>query len=163
MICLRLIIFSSLTAATTLGSPLEKAAKKHLSGTIPLITSEQLVSGEQIILLDTRSKEEFAVSHISKAIWIGYKNFALQSVKKIPKNAEIVVYCSIGYRSEKIGEKLNLAGYNNVRNLKGGIFHWANQSLPLIDQTGKVTKKVHGYNKKWSKLLAPNVPVTLAK
>ena len=39
----------------------------------------------------------------------------------------IIVYCSIGVRSEDIGEKLKELGYTKILNLYGGIFDWKNK------------------------------------
>ena len=66
----------------------------------------------------------------------------------------IVVYCSIGYRSEKIGKKIKNLGFSRVYNLYGGIFEWSNRAYPLIDNQKKKTIKVHGYNQDWGKWLS---------
>jgi rhodanese-related sulfurtransferase len=105
------------------------------------------------IFLDAREIEEYNISHIPQARYIGYNSFDIKSIKDIPKNKQIIVYCSIGYRSEKIGEKLMKAGYLHVYNLYGSIFEWANRSLPLLDKSGKRTNLVHTYNKQWSKFV----------
>ena len=68
------------------------------------------------------------------------------------KNKTIVVYCSIGYRSEKIAEKLRRKGYT-VFNLYGGIFDWKNKGNTVVDSLGNTTEKVHAYNEAWSKWL----------
>ena len=66
-------------------------------------------------ILDAREKEEYNTSHLKNAIFVGYSTFELDSVlSKIQnKNSEIVVYCSIGIRSETIASKLKKAGYSN--------------------------------------------------
>lgn len=102
----------------------------------------------EVILLDSRSKEEYEVSHLKGARWVGYDDFDTSRVSGIPKDKKIVVYCSVGYRSEKITEKLNAAGYKSVYNMYGGIFEWVNRGYPVY-RNGKQTKKVHAYNKKW--------------
>ena len=97
--------------------------KKYNSEAIPYITVEELKQTKNgAILLDTREREEYNVSHLKNAIYTGYNHFNLDSVEKhIPnKNNPIVVYCSLGVRSEKIGIKLKAAGYTNVKNLYGG-------------------------------------------
>jgi predicted sulfurtransferase len=86
---------------------------------------------------------------LKNARFVGFKEFDIESVKDISKNAPIVVYCSIGVRSEKIGEKLLAAGYTNVRNCYGSIFEWVNQGNVVVDMDNKPTQKVHAYNKKW--------------
>jgi len=101
------------------------------------------------ILLDTREKTEFNVSHLKGAQWVGYESFDMSAVKDIPKNQPIVVYCSIGARSQEIGKKLKQSGYSEVYNLYGGIFHWVNENNPVFHLDSIPTNKVHTYNKMW--------------
>lgn len=70
-------------------------------------------------------------------------------VKDVAKGSEIIVYCSIGKRSEKITQKLTKAGYSNVSNLYGGIFEWVNQGNNVVDLNNKNTNKVHAYSRFW--------------
>ena len=101
------------------------------------------------VFLDAREKAEYAVSHIKNAIWVGYDDFDLNRVAEVDKNKKVIVYCSIGYRSEKVGEKLTIAGYKNVSNLYGSIFEWVNQDKPVYDLDGNITEKIHAYDKVW--------------
>ena len=82
---------------------------------------------------------------------IGYDEWNPSVLNKIDKQKPIIVYCSIGYRSEKIAEKIKASGFAKVYNLYGSIFEWANNELPLVEMNNKPTQKVHTYNKKWSK------------
>ncbi|MFM2268217.1 MAG: hypothetical protein RL757_1658 [Bacteroidota bacterium] len=104
-----------------------------------------------VVLLDAREPKEFAISHIEGAVNCGYDNFDGNSVKNLNKNAPIVIYCSVGYRSEQIGKKLKKMGFLNVRNLYGSIFEWINRGNFVVDKNGKTTNKVHTFNKNWSK------------
>jgi len=104
--------------------------------------------GDQV-WLDAREKEEYIVSRIGKARWVGYDHFDLSSVADLDKHSEIIVYCSIGYRSEKVAEKLKEAGFANVKNLYGGIFDWHNAGKKVLDKDGKETNKIHGYSRTW--------------
>ena len=65
----------------------------------------------------------------------------------------------MGYRSEKIAEKLTASGFTNVVNLYGGIFEWINQDKPVVDQSGSETELVHAYSKKWGIWLNEGVKV----
>jgi len=124
-------------------------------------TESRVITWENLpatcLLLDARAREEFATSHISGAAWVGYDDFDLLRVAAVPKNQPIVVYCSVGYRSGKIAEKLTKAGYTEVYNLWGGIFHWYNSGKEVVDKNGP-TSHVHPYNEKWSKWLDSKQP-----
>ncbi|MCP4149689.1 MAG: rhodanese-like domain-containing protein, partial [bacterium] len=134
-----------------------KALHSLIKHEVPIITVTQLKGGDThktLVLLDTRKMEEYRVSHIKGARHVGYKKFKLKNVANIPKETAIVVYCSLGVRSENIGKKLLHAGYKDVRNLLGGIFEWINQGNPVYDMTGSTTTRIHAYSKKWSKWLS---------
>ncbi len=122
---------------------------------VPYTYVEEIKNLDRYLLLDTRAWEEFEVSHLKDAIWVGYERFEAATVltKIKEKDAPIVVYCSIGARSEEIGEKLLALGYTNVKNLYGGIFEWKNKGHSVFDQQGEETKKVHAFDKEWGKLL----------
>jgi len=111
------------------------------------------------VFLDSRAKKEYSISHIKGAKWVGYDEFDASSLKGISKDKTIVVYCSVGYRSEKITKKLNKLGYKNVSNLYGGIFEWVNQGQKVYNTKGAATLKVHTYNKAWSKWLKRGVKI----
>ena len=122
--------------------------------TIPYITVEEL-SLTNAILLDAREQKEYDTSHLKNAVFVGYDGFKLNSFKKQfeDKNAEIVVYCSLGIRSEDIAEKLKKAGFTNVKNLYGGIFEWKNKDMPVFNSEEAETENVHTFSEEWSKWL----------
>ncbi len=117
--------------------------------TVPTMTVSELKKTATPVLLDTRTKAEYDVSHLRGARWVGYDEFDLSRVGDIPKNANIVVYCSVGYRSEKVGEKLQTAGYQRVHNLYGSLFEWVNQGNPVVDNSGSPTRRVHAFSRPW--------------
>lgn len=101
------------------------------------------------VFIDAREWNEYAVSHVKGAIWVGYKDFELSRLERVDKNSPIVVYCSVGYRSEKVAEKLLAAGYPHAANLYGGIFEWVNRKQALVNLEGHPTEYVHAYSKMW--------------
>jgi rhodanese-related sulfurtransferase len=124
--------------------------KTLLKHTVPEISVDSLAKcSGNVVLLDAREPDEYKVSHMQRAIYVGYNDFTIDAVKAVPKESAIVVYCSVGYRSEKVTEKLKAAGYTNVSNLYGGIFEWKNQRHDVVDEQGAVTEKVHAYSKLW--------------
>ncbi len=124
--------------------------------TVPLIKPAALDSLQQqrpVVLLDTRTSEEYAVSHLPNARFVNYDTFEVADVADVAKDAEVVVYCAVGYRSERVGEALQKAGYAHVQNLYGGIFAWKNAGQVVVNTRGQPTDSVHTYNRNWSKWL----------
>lgn len=135
----------------------DKKVAKTLSHTVDFISPRDLDSiKDRTFILDTREKEEYTVSHIPKAHYASYSKFDIDQFLDLPRDTTIVVYCSIGYRSEKIGEQLENAGFTKVFNLYGSLFEWANQGYPLENESGSPTQRVHTYNKKWSQWVDDN-------
>ena len=120
-----------------------------LRGSVPFVSVAQLRQQPAPVLLDTREAPEFAVSHLRGARLVGYDKFSLATVRDLPKNAPIVVYCSVGARSEKIGAQLQQAGFTNVRNLYGGLFEWVNEGQPVYRAANRPTAQVHAYAPSW--------------
>lgn len=126
----------------------EYASVKHIN-TDNLITLLQ--QGNQIILIDVREADEYAVSHLPGAVNI------ISSVEvNYPTNTSIVVYCSVGIRSAKFARELEGRGFTRVVNLRGSIFQWGNKGYRLI-RGNKDVQEVHPFNKRWSKLLNPSL------
>ena len=125
--------------------------------TVPVIQGEALDSllkaDSTAVILDCREAEEFEVSHLAGARLAAYSSFETEDLHLMKEDVPIVVYCSIGYRSERIGEKLQDAGYTKVFNLYGGIFDWKNKGGVVVALDNDTTQKVHTYNKQWSRYL----------
>lgn len=137
---------------------LDKLLSKYNSHSIPYISVEELKmqsANEKVFILDAREVEEFKVSHLKNSVYVGYNDFSAEKLtsKISDKNVPIVVYCSLGIRSETVSEKLKDAGYTNVKNLYGGIFEWKNKGYIVYDSSNIETEDVHAYSKHWSKYL----------
>jgi rhodanese-related sulfurtransferase len=133
------------------------------SYSVPLIKPEELKGlqseSDTVLIIDTRSWQEFEVSHLQNAYFVDYEKFDQIAFEQKDKSIPVVLYCSVGYRSEKIGEKFQQMGFQKVYNLYGGIFQWKNLGFPLVNQQGELTDSVHTYNKNWAKWLKKGVKV----
>jgi len=109
-----------------------------------------VANGSEYRLFDVREAKEFAVSHIEFAE--NLKTADAIAEAEPDKNAFIVTYCSVGYRSGKVASDLRTLGYAKVYNLKGSIFEWANSGKPVYLE-GKETEFVHPFDEKWGTLL----------
>lgn len=145
-----LLLISNLTFGQYVQSKSYDAMLKTLlTHNVKEIGAKEARKDSLAVFIDTREKREFEVSHIKNARWVGYDDFNMNRLKGIPKNQKIIIYCSVGYRSEKITEKLQKAGYTNVSNLVGGIFEWKNLGYPVVNTSDKETEQVHAYDKVW--------------
>jgi len=157
-ISLNFILFSILFVSFTLNAQkstsesFDNMLDELLSQSVPYVTVEELKLLDNPVLLDARPKKEYDVSHIEDATCVGFISFNKSKVAHLSPDDTIVVYCSVGYRSEKIGKKLQELGFKNVYNLYGSIFEWVNQGNPVVNKDGKTTE-VHAFNKEWSQWL----------
>lgn len=105
---------------------------------------------QQPVLLDVRAPAEFAVSHLRSSQNVSPTLQAREL--RLAKDQPIVAYCSVGYRSSALVERLRKAGFTRVYNLRGSLFAWANEGRPLWCGS-KEAQTVHPFNGTWGKLL----------
>lgn len=116
--------------------------------------AEQLATtnSTKLVLLDVREEDEFSISHLPGAIRIDPDLTDLSPLAHLDPNTRIVAYCSVGYRSSALAEKLQSEGFSDVSNLEGSIFQWANAGHPVVRGDSTV-RAVHPYNTAWGQLL----------
>lgn len=137
------------SAAQTQSEAFNKKLASLLSHSAKEITVAEAAGKKDVLFIDAREPNEFLISHLKDALFVGYDDFNLNTVESIARDKQIIVYCSVGYRSEKISQKLAKAGFTNVRNMVGGIFEWVNEDNPVVDNQSRPTKNVHAYSKAW--------------
>lgn len=126
---------------------------------VPLIRPKAIKNLQEYVVLDARSEKEYAVSCLPNTQFIGYESPKLELLDSITKDQAILVYCSVGYRSERIGEQLQAMGFTKVYNLYGGIFEWVNTKHTVIKPNQEPTQQVHGYSESWGKWIDQSIPV----
>ena len=134
---------------------------KHNDHSVPYICVDELSKlTTPHLLLDTREKEEYEISHLEHAIHVGFNDFKVSKTTNLLPNKDtmIVVYCSLGIRSEIIGKKLIADGYTKIYNLYGGIFEWKNKGKKVYGSKQE-TPKVHAYSKAWGSYLLKGTKV----
>lgn len=158
LVLITLLICLLSTAQNPVG--FDKMAKNMAGKKAPFIMqvslNKMLASNKPVIILDSREQKEYHVSHLPNAIWVGYDQVNWEKIESLDKNATIVIYCSVGFRSGKLTEELLKKGFKNVKNLYGGLFNWVNNGGSVETSDHKKTTNVHGYNEKWSQWLNPN-------
>lgn len=100
------------------------------------ITSEQLYSAMQakkkMVLLDTRVTSVWQRAHIEGSIPFPYYTNLRERVKDLPKDVQIVAYCSCPRAAAVYTvDKLADLGFDNIAVLYEGIFGWMNKGYPV--------------------------------
>ncbi|GJM13582.1 MAG: sulfurtransferase [Pseudohongiella sp.] len=124
------------------------------------VSTEQLLSryesagAELPLIVDVREADEFQVSHLDGALNLDNAEAiaAVISQRGLGKDAEIIVYCSVGYRSASVAAALQDQGFTEVLNLQHSLFEWADKGFPMTNDNGD-TDKVHPFNETWGALV----------
>ena len=125
---------------------------------VPQMTTRQLAAIRandavpDILLLDARTADEFNVSHLPGAMLASNTRMALDALEANNPERTVVVYCSVGYRSSRLADELRARGFENVFNLEGSLFQWANEGRPLYRGEERVYE-AHPYDEEWGQLL----------
>jgi rhodanese-related sulfurtransferase len=109
---------------------IDSATRKHK--TLSPNEAVLLMNDDNTIVVDVRESTEFAQGHIEGARNIPLaklidRAYELESAKQSP----LIVTCQSGTRSLAAGKKLTSLGFSKVFELKGGMFAWQDQNLPI--------------------------------
>jgi adenylyltransferase/sulfurtransferase len=99
----------------------------------PMELKERLAHGEALLLLDVREPHEWDIGNLgAHGAVLRPMDDVFDWKAEIDPSAEIVVYCRTGSRSGWIVRDLLQSGFENVRNLRGGINAWSSDVDPSI-------------------------------
>ena len=80
-------------------------------------------SRESFQVLDVREEEEVKAKRIPNTIWVPYGELK-KRLGELDKRKETAVHCESGLRSYKACLKLQQEGFENVKNIDGGMLCW---------------------------------------
>jgi NADPH-dependent 2,4-dienoyl-CoA reductase/sulfur reductase-like enzyme/rhodanese-related sulfurtransferase len=80
-------------------------------------------SKDSFQVLDVREEEEVKEKRIPDSLWIPYGELK-KRIEELDKKKEIAVHCESGLRSYKACLKLHHEGFENVKNVDGGMLCW---------------------------------------
>jgi cysteine synthase/rhodanese-related sulfurtransferase len=105
-----------------LKNPHDSVAAKRLN--------EQLQAESKPLVIDIRTPEHFAESHVPGAINVPQDDLG-QRTGELPedRDASIVMVCNIGKFSKQATLYLKSLGYRNVKSMKGGLNEWVRKGL----------------------------------
>jgi len=91
----------------------------------------KLDRGDRFVLIDVREPHEYRICSIAGAKLIPLGEFP-KHVGEFDPEADIVIHCRSGVRSAKACGILRQAGFQRVRNMRGGILAWSDQVDPSV-------------------------------
>ncbi|MBI1389803.1 MAG: hypothetical protein GC154_15295 [bacterium] len=101
----------------------------------PAEVKQMLDAGEPLILVDVREPQELEICSIEGALHIpmGQIHSRYKEISSDP-NANVVVFCHHGGRSMQVMHQLWGLGYQNAKNMSGGIHAWSLDVDPGIQR-----------------------------
>lgn len=109
-------------------------ASNIISGAMPIITWRELVQQKnEVMLIDTRTPEEFSFGSIPGAINIPLDDLR-DRMSEVPTGKPVVLFCAVGLRGYLAQRILMGNGYQNVRNLSGGYKLYSAVVAPVPDK-----------------------------
>ncbi|MBE1485996.1 rhodanese-like domain-containing protein [Plantactinospora soyae] len=100
---------------------------------LPTVTAADVPA--DAYLLDVREADEWAAGHAPDAHHLPMMEVPAR-LAEIPADADVVVVCRSGGRSGQVVGYLMNNGWDNVRNLDGGMRQWAAAGRPLASENG---------------------------
>jgi rhodanese-related sulfurtransferase len=104
----------------------------------PGAVAEKIKNGEDIILLDVRTLEEYAEVHLENALLLPVEKLSKDTLEQIglgesAKDKEIILYCRSGARSQVAYNIMDSLGYTNIKSVAGGMIHWQEDNYPYTE------------------------------
>ena len=110
---------------------------------------KQMDSGEEFVLVDIRTREEYDAAHLQGALYADRGLLEWMVPHKIPDpDARIYLYCRAGARGALAAKRLMELGYTNVTNIYDGFRGWVMEGFPVYNRHGEFTLSPDGFEKK---------------
>ncbi len=87
--------------------------------------------GDIFTFIDVREPNEYQICKIPGTVLIPLGDLP-KRLNELDKQAEIIAHCKSGVRSGKAVDLLKQNGFQNARNMKGGILAWSDQVDPSV-------------------------------
>lgn len=107
--------------------------KRHTSITVVSKEEKQiLIDLDKAQLVDVRSPAEYKAGHIANSQNIDFNSPTFDAdIAKLDRDKPVILYCQRGSRSAKCANKLVLAGFKKIYDLKGGFSKWEHIDLNI--------------------------------
>jgi rhodanese-related sulfurtransferase len=98
------------------------------------VTASQV--DDDAYLLDVREPDEWEAGHAPGAHHVPMMEIPAR-MAEIPEDRDVVVVCRSGGRSGQVVSYLTGNGWDNVRNLDGGMQSWAAAGRDVVSENGQ--------------------------
>jgi rhodanese-related sulfurtransferase len=107
-------------------------SKKRIKELTPQALKDKMGHHEPLCIIDVREESEWPSGHIPNAIHL-CKGIIERDIGKIisDEHAQIIVYCSGGFRSALVADSLQQMGYSNIYSLESGLQGWLNAGFGI--------------------------------
>ena len=131
---------------------------------VPNISVDELKrkidSDADVLIIDSRTEEEYNVSFIPTAKLLPYKSSQTEvedflRENEVERRDSVVCYCSLGYRSSVLAGRIREYQPDlqvKVYNLEGSIFKWVNSNLSVVNPSGDTVQCAHPFSYMWGLL-----------
>ena len=100
----------------------------------PSIAASELharrASGDAPVVIDVRTREEYAAGHVPGAVHIPFDEVAGR-ISEVEAPNGVALYCMVGPRARKGEAALLAGGYSSVFHLEGGLAAWQEAGYPV--------------------------------
>jgi rhodanese-related sulfurtransferase len=100
---------------------------------VPEVEAAEVPAGA--FLLDVREPDEWVAGHPPGAYHLPMMEIPHRAAE-VPTDRDVVVLCRVGARSAQVVAYLRQRGWDNVRNLDGGLQAWAAAGRDLVGGDG---------------------------
>ena len=115
---------------------IDAAFRKHKS--VSPNEAVLLMNNDNTIVIDVRDPNEYAEGHIEGSRNIQLAKLAERAAElEAHKETPVIVTCQSGTRSPAAGKKLVALGFKEVYEMRGGMFAWKDNNLPVSIKRGK--------------------------
>ncbi|GAA0390862.1 rhodanese-like domain-containing protein [Micromonospora gifhornensis] len=101
---------------------------------IPTVTVSEIT--DDTYLLDVREDDEWAAGHAPEAHHLPMMELPAR-IAEVPTDRDVAVICRSGGRSAQVVAYLMRNGWDQVRNVAGGMGDWASTGRPVVADNGQ--------------------------
>ena len=113
------------------GADLITEAKQRITEVSPQQVRERIQRGDSVVLLDVREPNEWNMGRLPGAVHVPRGILETSIEARVPRTAQVIIYCAGGNRSALAADTLQQMGYGSVTSMSGGFKDWVGTGGPV--------------------------------